>query len=336
MAALAAAILVAGCYQPIEYGPTVPPSLGPSPSPAPLLVTDIELTADAAVLHGSDLEAGDHYGATLPAAYFVVDGMRHLYVVGFGDGPGDQRVFHATSADGLAWAVDADDPFADLGLELARPGPVPGAVLEMDGQWVMYLWGVPMAARAAAQIYRAVAPGPAGPWVADPEPVVPAGAPGEIDDGGLDYPTVVPTADGYLMLYGANSGEHPNAARILAARSTDGVVWHKDGPVIEPQDCGGGDSDFIAMPRMFGSGYGYVVLAVLGNDIAALTSVSGLNWSCVGDGPMFQASEIEGSDRVHAMAAAFDGTRLSIIIEALQYDAQGGVLSNLWLANSLP
>jgi hypothetical protein len=200
----------------------------------------------------------------------------------------------------------------------------------------MYLWGVPIERRSVAQIYRAVAPGPGGPWVADPEPVVAAGEPGEVDDRGLDFPSVIPTTDGFLMLYGANGGDHPNAARILAARSTDGIAWQKLGRVIEPQDCGGADSDYIAQPRLFGSGNGFVVLTVLGNDIATLTSVSGESWTCVGDGPMFEAHEVPGSDRVHTMAAAFDGERLSVLIEALQYDADGGVFTNLWLAESVP
>lgn len=79
-----------------------------------------------------------------------------------------------------------------------------------------------------------------------------------------------------------------------------------------------------------------VPVAVIGNDIAALTSVDGLNWTCVGDGPMFRAQEVPGSNRVHTVAAAFDGTRLSVIVEALFDDAQVGVYSNLWLANSTP
>jgi hypothetical protein len=333
---LAAGILVAACYQPIDYPPTPTPDLAPSPSPAPLLVTDIQVAADEPVLLGSDLEAGDHYGATLPAAYFVADGMHHLYVVGFGDLPGDQKVFHATSPDGVTWAVDAADPFAELGLNMSPPGPIPGSVLEIGDQWVMYLWGVPSPLRTGAQIYRAVAPAPGGPWVADPAPVLPLGERGEVDDRGLDFPSVIPTADGYLMLYGANGGDHPNTARILAATSADGTTWHKLGRVIEPQDCGGADGEFIAIPRLFASGYGYVVVTVLGNDIAVLTSASGTNWTCVGDGPMFAAEEIAGSDRVHTVAAAFDGTRLSVIIEALHYDAQGTVYTNLWLASSTP
>jgi hypothetical protein len=332
---MAAAVLFAGCL-PIEPEPTPQPTLFPSPSPAPLLVTDLALAADRPVLQGSDLEAGDHYGATLPAAYFVADGVHHLYVVGFGDLPGDQKVFHATSPDGMAWTIDDADPFVDLGLEMDRPGPIPGSVLQIGDQWVMYLWGVPTQAPRPSQIYRAVAPSPAGPWVADPQPVVPVGPRGEADDRGIDFPSVMQTADGFLMLYGANGGDHPNTARILAARSTDGITWDKLGRVIEPQDCGADDSEFIAIPRLFGSGYGYVVLTVMGNDIAVLTSVSGENWSCVGDGPMFTADEITGSDRVHTVAAAFDGERLSVIVEALQYDAAGRVYTNLWLAESLP
>jgi hypothetical protein len=331
-----AAILAAACYAPIEYGPTASPDPNPSPSPAPLLVTDIQLSSDGAVLDGSDLEAGDQYGATLAAAYFLDDGVHHLYVVGFGDLPGDQKVFHATSPDGRAWTVDPADPFADLGLDMSPPGPIPGSVLEIDGQWVMYLWGVPSPLREGAAIYRAVAPGPGGPWVADPGPVVPLGERGEVDDRGLDFPSVIPTQDGFLMLYGANGGDHPNAARILAARSADGITWSKLGRVIEPQDCGGAESDYIAQPRVFGSGHGLVVLAVLGEDIVALTSVSGQSWSCVGDGPMFEAEEVPGSDRVHTLSAAFDGERLSLLIEALQYDADGDVFTDLWLAESLP
>jgi hypothetical protein len=333
---VAAAILAAGCYVPIEYGPTAPPSLGPSPSPAPLLVTDIVLAHDEPVLEGADLEAGDHYGATLPAAYFVADGVHHLYVVGFGDLPGDQQVFHATSADGLEWTVDEADPFADLGLDMSPPGPLPGSVLKVGDQWVMYLWGVPSPLRVGAQIWRAVAPSPGGPWMADSEPVVPLGERGEDDDRGLDFPSVIPTTDGYLMLYGAVGGDHRDNARVFAARSTDGVSWEKLGRVIEPGDCGGDEGDSIAIPRVFGSGYGYVVVAVLGNDIAALTSVTGTDWTCIGDGPMFRAEEVSGSNRVHTVAAAFDGERLSVIVEALFYDAQGGVYSNLWLANSTP
>ena len=78
------------------------------------------------------------------------------------------------------------------------------------------------------------------------------------------------------------------------------------------------------------------MLTVLGDDIAALTSRDGLDWSCVSGAPIFEATEIDGSDRVHTLAAASDGERISVIIEALQYNAAGSVYTNLWLANLVP
>ena len=112
------------------------------------------------MLEASDLGDG-HYTAILSAAYFVADGMRHAYVVGFADEPGDQEVFHVSSSDGLAWEIDEDPPFEQLGLELSRPGPIPGSVIQADdGTWVMYLWGIPAAGvfgRRHLPCHRAVA-----------------------------------------------------------------------------------------------------------------------------------------------------------------------------------
>jgi hypothetical protein len=268
----------------------------------------------------------------LPAAYFSADGVQHLYVVGFGDLPGDQKVFHATSTDGLDWDVDSADPFATLGLELSPPGPIPGSVLpDGDGGWQMYLWGVPSPQIEGAQIYRATASDPGGPWTADPDLVLPVGEPGEVDDRGLDFPAVMPTDDGFLMLYGANGGDHPQTARILLARSDDGITWEKAGRVIEPEDCGGDDLDFIAIPRLFTAGEGYLVLAGMGPDIVALRSTDGEQWTCAADGPIFAATEIEGSDRVHTLAAAQSGDQINVLIEALMTREGGEVGSELWL-----
>jgi hypothetical protein len=289
--------------------------------------------SDGPVLQGSDLEAGNHYGATLPATYFTVDGVHHLYVVGFGDAPGDQRVFHASSADGISWDVDEADPFANLGIVASPPGPIPGSVVTVGDEFVMYLWAVPAPQVEGAQIYRAVAADPGGPWVADPEPVVPVGEPGDVDDLGIDFPAVVETEQGFLMLYGANGGDHPHTARILAATSPDGIEWDKHGRVIEPQDCGGEDTDFIAIPRLFEVDDGFLVVTVMGNDIYALRSQHGVTWECAVDGgPLFRATEVEGSDRVHTMAAAAAGSGINVMVEALFTPPEGEVYSNLWLA----
>ena len=310
--------------------PTERPTPPPTPSPVPEL--GIDLVSDGPVLVGSDLEAGDHYNATLPAAYSVADGVHHAYVVGFGDAPGDQQVFHLTSADGLGWTLDGNDPFADLGLEASPPGPIPGSVIQVDGEWVMYLWAVPVPQIEGAQIYRATAPGPGGPWTADPEPVLAVGDPGEVDDGGLDFPAVVETDDGFVMLYGANGGDHPNEARILLARSDDGVTWEKAGRVLEPEVCGGQSTDFIAIPRLFSFDGGYLALTLLDSDIAAVRSLDAVEWTCAADGPAFLAGQIQGSDRVHTVAAAQVGDGINVIIEALMTAPDGVVGSELWLA----
>jgi hypothetical protein len=309
------------------------PASSPSPTESPAAEIDITLAGGGPVLEASDLHGGS-YGFTLPAAYFTADGVQHLYVVGFGDLPGDQKVYHATSTDGMDWTVDSADPFATLGLALSPPGPIPGSVIpDGVGGWQMYFWGVPSPQVQGAQIYRATAPGAGGPWTADTDPVLPVGEPGDVDDGGLDFPSVVTTDDGYLMLYSASGGDHPRDARILLARSEDGVVWEKAGRVIEPQDCGGADADSISNPRLFAVDGGYLALTLLESDVAALTSPDGEHWTCAGDGPIFAATEISGSDRIHTLAAAQDGDDIKLLMEVLLTDAGGEVFSNLWLGD---
>lgn len=317
----------------IAPGPSLTPSPASTPTPTetPAAEIDIRLATDGPVFEASDLDGGS-YGFTLPAAYFTADGVQHLYVVGFGDLPGDQKVYHATSTNGTDWTVDPADPFADLGLSLSPPGPIPGTVVPADaGGWQMYFWGVPSPQVQGAQIYRATSPDPGGPWTADPDPVLPLGEPGEADDGGVDFPSVVATDDGYLMLYSASGGDHPRDARILLARSEDGITWEKAGRVIEPQDCGGEDAGSISNPRLFAADGGYLAVTLLESDVAVLRSVDGEHWTCADDGPVFAATEIEGSDRVHTMAAAQDGDDIKVLLEALLTDASGDVFSNLWL-----
>ena len=158
--------------------PATTPSSAASASASPGAASSIAVVSETPVLEASGLGDG-HYGAILSAAYFVADGLRHAYVVGFGDARGDQEVFHATSSDGLTWEIDEALPFEELGLELSPPGPIPGSVIQADdGTWVMYLWGVPAPQSEGAVIYRATASSPAGPWVADPEPVLPWVRPG--------------------------------------------------------------------------------------------------------------------------------------------------------------
>ena len=99
--AIAAILTLVGC--------AASPAATPTPSPSLAATGSIEVISDRPVLEASDLGDG-HYGAILSAAYFEADGLRHAYVVGFGDDRGDQDAFHATSSDGLAWEIDEAPP----------------------------------------------------------------------------------------------------------------------------------------------------------------------------------------------------------------------------------
>lgn len=313
------------------------PTTTSTPAPTATIAANLSstLVADHPVLVGDDLDpeaAPGYYGATLPATYFTVHGIQHMYVVGFGPGYGVQRVFHAQSTDGMEWSIDADDPTSSFVDEFSPPGPVPGTVLQADdGQWVMYFWGTPAPQANGAQIYRATADDPAGPWTADLEPVLAIGEDGEVDDRGLDFPTVVRTADGFVMLHGAVGGDAPQTARTLLATSDDGVTWEKQGRVLEPELCGGAAMDFVGIPRLFLVDDGYLALANMGDDVYALRSDDAVSWTCQAE-PVFKASAIEGNDRVHTFAAAQSGDDINLVIEALFTGSGGDVTTNLWLA----
>jgi hypothetical protein len=316
---------------PSTSAPTFTPTTVPSPSAVPHLSS--RLLAGQPVLEGAELgEEPEQYEFTLSAAYFTEGDTHHLYVVGFGQSPGDQQPFHATSVDGITWTVDAGDPLASFESQFNPPGPVPGTVMPgADGGWVMYLWGVSPSA-GISQIYHATADDPGGPWTMDEEPVVPFGEADEMDNLGLDFPAVVSGDDGYVMLYGANGGDMPHNARILLATSDDGIHWEKQGRVIEPELCGGTDLDYPSNPRLFIEGDGYLATALMGDQVYALRSEDAVTWTCQADDPAFAISLIEGSDRVHTYAAAQARDEVNLMIEALFTQADGSSISNLWLA----
>lgn len=302
----------------------------PTATPSRALFADMELIGDGPVLAASDL--GD-YSAVLPSTYFVADGVRHAYLVGFGEARGDQRVFHATSADGLAWTIDEADPFAELGLDLSPPGPVAGSVLHADdGSWLMYLWGVPAPADFGAVIFRATAASPAGPWVADPEPVLPLGESGAWDDLGVDFPAVVRTDDGYLMIYGAANSADRETSSIGVATSPDGVAWTRDAanPVIEADHCGDADARYAALPRLLQpADWPMVLLFDVGRQIRVATSTNAREWTCASPEPILTADDVPGSQGIHTIAATMVDGSISVLVESL---IGGG--SELWLASA--
>src|SRR5439155_22278294 len=80
---------------------------------------------------------------------------------------------------------------------------------------------------SAARILRAVRP-PGRPWqrlgIA-----VDVGLAGVSDSYGVESPSVVPTAAGYLMAYAGSDGTD---TRLHLAASADGTAWEPYGPIL--------------------------------------------------------------------------------------------------------
>jgi hypothetical protein len=291
----------------------------------------VELVGDAPVFDES--QTGQEW--VLPAALTYADTAYHLWGVTFDqENSNDPRGFYATSPDGTSWTMVGGDPLEAIDLDLSLPGPVPATVLRQgDGTWVMFLWGIPAPQQRGAHLFRATAPEPAGPWTADPGPIL-RGTPGSWDGFGLDYPTVALTDDGYLMLYGGSSQAAPNAVAIGIATSPDGVTWTKEpGPALRPGLCGSFDARSLNIPRLRLIDDGYLLFYNgLPDDISAHASVGvasspdGFTWACASPAPALVGSDIPDSQGIHVIAVAAAAPGPEFLVESLQ-----GSSSALWL-----
>jgi hypothetical protein len=276
----------------------------------------------------------------LPAALTFADGAYHLWGKAF-DAENEifPRTFYATSPDLVDWEVADTDPLAEIGLVLESPGPVPASVLEeADGTWVMFLWGYP--SEGVPVFYRATAAEPEGPWTADPEPVLTRTS-GSWDGGGLDFPTVVHTGGGYLMLYSAWRLSEPGSDVVGVATSSDGTTWTKGAePVIRPGLCGAFDARSITLPRLRSAGPTgwYLFYNGLGEDLSGAASVGVASspdlqtWTCANPVPALVAADIPDSEGIHTIAVAADAQGPEFLVESL-----GDGFSNLWMGDvSMP
>jgi hypothetical protein len=298
----------------------------------------VELLGNAPVFDPADAIG---YGFVLPGAGSVASDATHAWVVGFGEARGDQELIHLTSATGgTDWQVADRRVEEEIGLELLPPGPIPSTVLPADdgGEWLLYFSASPRGGVDGADIWRATAPGPDGPWTADSEPVL-ARSDVPTEDGTLptqvDFPAVVRTAEGYLMLFGWS----PSGATTLirSATSNDGITWTvPDEPAIDLGHCGGFDTRSVAMPRLAAlPGGGWTALyGGFGEDadasmaIGLVHSADGVAWSCASAEPILEVGDIPGSDRLHSYALlASEEARPRLLVESLV-----GERSELWLA----
>jgi hypothetical protein len=125
----------------------------------------------------------------------------HMFANLFTAWPGRVSVSHLVSRDGVAWELaqpepvltSEDVPFTHSGADVST------GFIASDGSWVLVFETVESARPWV--LGRATAPGPEGPWTVDPAPILEPGRAGDWDAGGLNWPSVVATDDGWAMYY---------------------------------------------------------------------------------------------------------------------------------------
>lgn len=267
---------------------------------------------------------------TDPGAVLYHDGMFHMFRNGFQAWPASVEIGYLTSPDGSTWTEVTEDPILySADVPLTNLAALASSVLvEADGTWVMYFytWNE---VTPAAEIGRATAPAPLGPWTIDPEPVLTHGGPGSWDSAHVDAPSVVRTEDGYLMYY-AGSTDAPRTAQIGLARSPDGVHWTKyDDPATTEAPFAESDPVLTAdrtdvrfhQPRVERVGEGYVMIyrmmpmsgTQMGLGIA--TSQDGIHWENQTEDSVWGRGSISGGYGFWYTATATDEERLYLYIE---------------------
>lgn len=261
---------------------------------------------------------GDGWNDNFPVPGPVIehDGILHMFYTGhtFASPNLERgRVGLATSADGNDWAFLDPEPLFD-GSELPWTGasiyPTTGLVAD-DGTWILWFSTVPRSFSVrGGSIGRATAPGPAGPWTVDPEPVLTPGGEGTWYAKGVNAPSVVRTADGYHLYFDGHiddiDSEPDRAIGLLT--SSDGIVWemHDDpttGGIYEGSDPvfthgpdGAWDAARVMAPQVVATDDGFA-LAYLSSwrradrpgflqDLGYATSDDGITWQRAATNPI--------------------------------------------------
>lgn len=250
------------------------------------------------------------------AANFVVpgpivshDGLHYMFYTGHSiERPNITRgqIGVASSADGSDWAFLNDQPLLDgTSVEWSEGGIYPTSVLILDdGTWAMWFSVVSRAFNwRAITIGRATAPGPDGPWTADPEPVLVGGGEGTWNEKGVSHPSVVRVGEEYWMYFDGHidnlDSERDRA--IGLAYSTDGENWllHDDpdtgglyaasDPVFRPAPADEWDGARVMAPSVLTTDDGFVMVYQTSKrrsdrpgflqDLGYATSTDGIEWT---------------------------------------------------------
>lgn len=279
-----------------------------------------ELYSDTPVVtHSSRFADWDGY-YTDPGAVFYHDGMFHMFRNGFRVWPGSVQIGYLTSPDGFTWTEVSEEPvllseqvpFTDLAALASS------ALVMDDGTWVLYFYTWNNSTPPAAEIGRATADDPLGPWTIDPEPVLTYGSAGSWDSAHVDAPSVIRTDDGYAMYYGGSTEEWLTQG-IGMATSPDGITWTKAADPILVSD----DDDYrYHQPRVERTEDGYVMVfrmvPVSGGQmgLGIATSDDGAHWTLSSEQPVWTRANMPRRNGFWFTATAYHDDTLFLYIES--------------------
>ena len=176
-----------------------------------------------------------------PGAVIYHGGLFYMFYNGIAAYPSQAGVGFATSTDGVTWVRETDEPlFTGESLDYLQVSLfVSSGMVSDDGTWVLYFYtqGRDDVTRSGV-IGMATAPEPRGPWTLSEHPVLDVGPEGSWDSFAVLNPSVVETADGYLMYYDGSRGDlNSERDRMIGlATSEDGATWtkHDDPATTKP------------------------------------------------------------------------------------------------------
>jgi hypothetical protein len=287
------------------------PTLKPTSTQVPGLLFDVN--ADVPVLmHSTNGQWPTRY--IDPGAMVYHAGQFHMFFNGIDGWPAHVGVGYATSTDGVNWTQVGTTPIFTttnvpyIGYTIFASS----ALVEDDGTWVLYYLILDQTNFNAGSIGRATAPAPTGPWTADPAPALGKGSSGSWDSYQVTNPSVLRTADGYVMYYAG--GDTASGPRLVGrATSPDGIHWTKyndpgttdalhaeSDPVYAPQPSPRWNIRRIFDPNVLQTPQGWTMV-YLGDQgsytnvgVGVATSADGLHWQRVRELPGFALQQIKG------------------------------------------
>ena len=184
-------------------------------------------------------------GAMLPHVP-AIDDQLHMWFTQSSDWTSiPTAIYHATSADGMDWTIDEAPALTADGNGFDAFSVGEGVVVADGEQWVMFYNAreIPGPGPGPA-IGRATAPSPAGPWTADPDPIL------RVGEGAWDSGFVTPNAaisdDGSITIIYSGGTDYSGfeATSLGLAHAQNGVSFTKhDQPVMSGVD--GWDGHYV-------------------------------------------------------------------------------------------